>query len=100
MKVLIKQAHIVCSSSPLHGQVKDILILDGIIEKIANAIEENADEVIAQDNLHISIGWMDSFADFADPGYESRESVETGAAAAAAGGFTEVMLIPNSNPIV
>ena len=100
MKVLIKQAHIVCSSSPLHGQVKDILITDGTIEKIADAVGENADEVIAHDNLHVSIGWMDSFADFADPGHESRETIETGAAAAAAGGFTEVMLLPNSNPVV
>jgi dihydroorotase len=100
MKVLIKQAHISCSSSPFHGQVKDILVVDGKIEKISENISENADEVIARDNLHASIGWMDIFANFADPGYEHKENIETGAAAAAAGGFTDVMLLPNTYPVV
>lgn len=100
MKVLIKQAHISCSSSPFHGQVKDILITDGTIEKISDNISENADEIIANDNLYASIGWMDIFANFADPGYEHKESIETGAAAAAAGGFTDVMILPNTNPVV
>ena len=100
MKVLIKQAHISCSSSPFHGQVKDFLIADGNIQKIADNISENADEIIANDNLYVSIGWMDIFANFADPGYEHKETIETGAAAAAAGGFTDLMVIPNTNPVV
>ena len=100
MKVLIKQAHIICSSSPFHGQVKDILIIDGIIDKIADNITENAEEIIANDNMHVSIGWMDVFAHFTDPGYEHKETLATGAAAAAAGGFTDVMIVPNTNPAV
>ena len=43
---------------------------------------------------------MDCFANFCDPGQEYKETVETGATAAAAGGFTEVMLIPNTQPVV
>ena len=100
MKVLIKQAHITCTSSPFHGQVKDILIEDGRIQKIADHIVENADEIIADDNLYASIGWMDIFANFCDPGYENKETLETGAAAAAAGGFTDVMILPNTHPVV
>ena len=100
MKVLIKQAHIICSSSPFHGQVKDILIIDGIIDKIADNITENAEEIYANDNMHVSIGWMDVFAHFTDPGYEHKETHATGAAAAAAGGFTDVMIVPNTNPAV
>lgn len=100
MKVLIKQAHIVAPSSAHHGKVKDILIIDGFIEKISDNITENADELIANDNLHVSIGWMDIFANFADPGYEQKETLESGAAAAAAGGFTAVMVLPNTNPVV
>lgn len=42
---------------------------------------------------------MDLFADFADPGFEQKENIESGAIAAAAGGFTDVMLIPNTNPV-
>ena len=100
MKVLIKQANISGSSSPLQGQVKDILIVDGIISRIADTIDESADQVIATQNLYVSIGWMDCFANFADPGYEHRETLVTGAAAAAAGGFTDVMILPNTNPTV
>ncbi len=98
MKVLIKQAHIICSSSPLHGQVKDILIVDGRIDKIADSISDNADEIIANDNLHVSIGWMDIFSHFSDPGFEQKETIVSGAAAAVAGGFTDLMILPNTNP--
>jgi dihydroorotase len=100
MNVLIKQAIIISPSSPFNGQTKDILVIDGTISAIANQIDEKADTVIAQDGLCISIGWMDMFADFGDPGYEQKESIETGVKAAAAGGFTDIMLIPNSQPIV
>ena len=100
MKVLIKQAHISCSSSPLHGQVKDIFIIDGRIEKIADKISDKADQTITNESLYASIGWMDIFASFADPGYEHKETIETGAAAAAAGGFTDVMILPNTDPVV
>lgn len=100
MNILIKQATIISSSSPFNGQTKDILIVDGKISTIADAITEKADKVIDQKGLCVSIGWMDIFADFADPGFEQKESIETGAKAAAAGGFTDVMLIPNSSPVV
>ena len=100
MNVLIKQARIICSGSPFNGQIKDILIVDGIIQQIADTITENAGEVIANDNLHVSIGWMDIFANFNDPGFEHKETLETGAAAAAAGGFTDILVIPNSNPVI
>ncbi len=43
---------------------------------------------------------MDVFANFADPGYEFKETLETGAAAAAAGGYTDVFVIPNTNPVI
>ena len=100
MNILIKQATIISSSSPFNGQLKDILIIDGKISKIADTINENADETIEQKGLCVSIGWMDIFADFGDPGFEQKENIESGSNAAAAGGFTDVMLIPNSNPVV
>ena len=100
MKVLIKQVQIVCSSSPFNGLLKDVLIDNGIIAAIADSITENADQVIEEPGLHASIGWMDVFAHFCDPGFEYRETIETGAAAAAAGGFTDVFVLPNTNPAV
>jgi dihydroorotase len=100
MNVLLQQVTIICSTSAYHEQVKDILIEDGVIKKIANTIPSENYEVIKGNNLHVSIGWMDIFADFAEPGNEHRETLESGANAAAAGGFTDVMLIPNTNPVV
>ena len=100
MKVLIKQAKIISSSSPFNGQTKDILITNGTITAIGNAISEKTDQQIEQPGLCISIGWMDVFSNFADPGFEYKETLETGAKAAAAGGFTDVMVIPNTNPVV
>ena len=100
MKVLLKQARIQSTASPYHGQVKDILVVDGIIETISDQVNVQADHTIQNANLHVSIGWMDLFAHFSDPGYEFRETLESGARAAAAGGFTDVLVVPNTNPVV
>ncbi len=100
MKILIKKVTVVCSSSIFHLQVKDILIVEGFIKKIADNLEDTDCETIDGNNLHVSIGWMDIFADFAEPGNEYRETLETGANAAAAGGFTDVMLLPDTNPSI
>lgn len=100
MKVLIKQATIVSPSSPFNGLTKDILIDNGIIAGISDAITDTEATKIEQQGLHVSIGWMDIFSHFCDPGFEYRETLETGAHAAAAGGFTDVMVLPNTNTAV
>jgi len=100
MKLLISKARIICNTSPYHLQVMDIAIENGIITKIAPHIETGNYTLVEADHLHVSIGWMDLFADFADPGYEYRETLFSGIAAAAAGGFTDVVLIPNTQPAV
>ncbi len=100
MKLLIKQASIVDPNSAFNGKTKDILISGGLITAVADIITDKADIIIEEPNLHVSIGWMDIFADFCDPGYEFRETIETGALAAASGGFTDVAIIPNTQPVV
>ncbi len=87
-------------SSPFNGQTADIFIDNGIIVKIDNTITDKADQEINIPGLHASPGWVDVFANFADPGYEFKETLETGAAAAAAGGYTDVFVIPNTNPVI
>jgi dihydroorotase len=100
MTILIKQARIVDPSSSHNGQITDIFIENGIISKIGDNITGKADKTVEIRDLCVSPGWLDVFANFADPGYEYKETLETGAAAAAAGGFTDVMVIPNTNPVV
>ncbi|MEO6135157.1 MAG: dihydroorotase, partial [Ginsengibacter sp.] len=100
MKVLLKKATVLSPSSPFHGNTRDILIDNGIISKIATNLSDEADHVIENDNLFVSPGWMDCFANFCDPGQEFRETLATGSKAAAAGGFTDVILIPNTQPVI
>lgn len=100
MKVLLKKALIADKRSLYNGQVKDILVTDGIIESIGENITANADKIVEEKDLTVSPGWVDVFANFADPGFEYRETLETGAEAAAAGGFTDVFVIPNTQPVI
>lgn len=100
MKLLIKQASIVDPLSPFNGQTADIFIENGIITRIGQKLSVNADQEFSRDGICVSPGWVDIFANFADPGFEFKETLETGTAAAAAGGYTDVFIIPNTNPVI
>ncbi|HLV43170.1 MAG TPA: dihydroorotase [Brumimicrobium sp.] len=100
MKVLLKQATILDSSSAHFNQQKDILIIDGKIKKIAdNIIEEGAQEITSKE-LYVSQSWVDLKADFCDPGHEYNEDVQTGLAVAGDGGFGHVFVVPTTSPVV
>ena len=98
MKLLIKQATIADPSSPFNGLTQDIFIIDGVIDSISPIIEQEADKIIEAENLHISQGWVDIFCQFNDPGAEHKETLESGANAAVAGGYTDVFVVPNTSP--
>jgi dihydroorotase len=100
MKVLLRQVFINDASSPFFNSRKDILIFDGKINKISDHITDKADTEIDGTSLHASPGFIDCFSNFNDPGFEFRETIETGAAAALAGGFTTVMVLPNTQPAI
>jgi dihydroorotase len=99
MNILLRQVRIVDPSSPFHLEAADIFIKNGFISDIGN-ITQTADKEISIPGLHVSTGWLDIFANFCDPGFEFRETLESGANAAAAGGFTDVMILPNTNPVI
>lgn len=100
MKLLIKQVTISDILSPYNGLVKDILIIDGIITEINHFIAVSDATVIDYDGINVSSGWVDIFSHFNDPGFEYKETLETGANAAAAGGFTHVFVLPNTQPVI
>lgn len=101
MNILIRQVKVIDPQTPLHNQIADILIVSGKIEAIGNPLSVDANtEVIDMPGLCVSPGWVDPFAYFGDPGFEFKETLETGTAAAAAGGYTEVFSLPNTAPIV
>ena len=101
MKLFIRAAKLIDRSSPFHNQQVDIHILNGKIEKIGKQLKapENTPTFKA-DNLHVSAGWFDLHANFADPGYEHKETIQSGIKAAAVGGFTGVALSPATLPVV
>lgn len=99
MKILIRQATIADPASVLNGQVTDIFIDGQQIVKVAPGITSKAEEIVEAKGLLVSPGWVDIFSHFCDPGFEHRETLETGASAAAAGGFTRVFVVPNTNPV-
>src|SRR5579862_1997851 len=98
MKILVHQAFVNDLQSPYNGKIVDILIEQGFITRIEQRIDAEVDITINKQNLHISTGWVDIFSNFNDPGFEYKETLETGAAAAAAGGFTDVFVLPNTKP--
>lgn len=99
MNILLQQITIADPNSPHNGTIKDILIIDGVIDKIDNDIKDNSASCFNGDNIIASPGWVDIFSHACDPGYEFRETLETCAEAAAAGGFTEIFTLPDTNPV-
>jgi dihydroorotase len=100
MKILIQQARICDTKSPHHRKIKDILVENGIIREISDKIDAPAEFTFNHPGQHVSPGWVDVFSHFGDPGYEYKETLETGAAAAASGGYTDVMVLPDTKPAV
>ncbi len=98
MQVHIRKARVIDPQSAFHDKVVDLLVEDGIIKNIAATINSKAKTVIEAKGLCVSPGWVDVFADYREPGFEHKETIHSGLAAAAAGGFTDVLLAPNTQP--
>lgn len=101
MDILIKSAKIIYPGSAFNGKTRDILIVNGKIKNIAASIDgsEARDiRIYHEKNCCISIGWMDCKVNFREPGFEYKEDLTTGTKAAAAGGFTSVILMPSTQP--
>ena len=105
--LLIKNGHVVC---PVTGtdEIKDVLI-DGnrIIQVDADIaygegtwLEDKELQVIDAAGLIVAPGLVDAHVHFRDPGFTYKEDIETGAAAAAKGGFTTVICMANTKPVV
>ena len=79
----------------------DLLIKDGIIMDIKeNIVTSDSEEVIDAGGLTIAPGLIDTHVHFRDPGFTYKETLHTGALAAAKGGFTSVICMANTSPVV
>ncbi len=97
MTLLIKNGRVL---NPSNGQdcVTDLLIRDGSIAEISPQISESADREINAAGCFVMPGFIDLHVHLRDPGFEYKETVATGAAAAARGGFTTIVAMPNTKP--
>lgn len=101
MNLLFRSARILDPHSPLHGQLADVWIEDGVIRKIGQHLSAaSVGQEINIPGLCLSPGWCDLRVHAKDPGYESKEDLYSLKRAAAAGGFTEIVLLPNTKPVI
>lgn len=100
-KILIKNGSIADAQK---GRIYrgDLYIKDGIIEDIKDVIEIDKKEVIIIDarGLTVMAGLVDMHVHLRDPGLEDRETIESGASAALAGGITSMVCMPNTSPVL
>jgi dihydroorotase len=99
MKILIRSALIVSPQSPFHKKKKNVLIQNGRIEEIGDK-NYTADKVIEAEGMILSAGWFDLGTFVGDPGQEQKEDLLSLSKTAAAGGFTEVAVLPNTHPTI
>ncbi|MBD1392333.1 dihydroorotase [Mucilaginibacter glaciei] len=99
MNLLIKSATVIDPASSFNNQLVDILINDGVISKIGSSITADA-ETIDATGLFLAPGFFDLNCNIGELGLETKEDLQTGTAAAAAGGFTGLALAPNTHPPV
>ena len=96
MRVLIRGGRVIDPSRGLDG-VRDIAIDGGIIRAISEHVEERGHEIIDATNCVVAPGFIDMHVHLREPGQTHKETIATGTAAAAAGGFTAVACMPNTN---
>ena len=96
MEMLIKNAVVVSPADKLNEKT-DILIKDGVIAEIGSGITSDG-EIIDADGLCAVPGFVDMHVHLRDPGQTHKEDIITGCKAAAAGGVTSLLAMPNTNP--
>jgi len=99
--ILIKGGHVIDPAAGVNGAM-DVLLRDGRVAEIAapNKIRASADENFNARGLVVTPGFIDLHVHLREPGQNYKETIATGTAAAAAGGFTSVCCMPNTSPIV
>lgn len=99
MKLLIKNGRVIDPASKT-DMITDVLVEDGKIAKVEKAIKDKADKKIDAKGCFVMPGFVDMHVHLRDPGFEEKENIETGAKAAARGGYTTILAMPNTKPVV
>lgn len=97
MKILLKNGTLIDYKTSTFEK-KDILIENDKIKKIGNNISESADTIIDCTKFNIIPGMIDMHCHLREPGFEHKETIETGSKSAVCGGFTTICPMPNTKP--
>ncbi|MBI5439785.1 MAG: dihydroorotase [Deltaproteobacteria bacterium] len=98
MGFVIRGAHVVDPANGIDGR-RDIAVEEGKILAVAPEIDPGGRPVLDASGLHAFPGLIDMHVHLREPGYEYKETVATGTRAAAAGGFTSLAAMPNTDPV-
>ena len=99
MKLVIKNGRVINPATKF-DEIADVLIEDGKIKEIGTDLEAGDASVYDAVGKIVTPGLIDLHVHFREPGQEAKETFESGSKAAAAGGFTTVCTMPNTNPVV
>lgn len=101
MGILIRGGRLIDAATSM-DKVADIYLDDGMIREIGENLEvkDSSDKVIEAEGCLVMPGLVDLHVHFRDPGQEQKEDIETGSKAAARGGVTTVVTMPNTTPVI
>ncbi|HEX4770589.1 MAG TPA: dihydroorotase [Bryobacteraceae bacterium] len=97
-RLIIKNGRVVDPAQEI-DTISDVAIEDGVIREIAEGIDGTGCEVFDASGLIVAPGFVDIHVHLREPGFEQSETIETGSRSAAAGGFTSVACMPNTQPV-
>jgi dihydroorotase len=97
--IVVRQARVL---DPVHGvdAVLDVRIDDGVIAALGSGLDTNSHRVLDAEGLLLAPAFVDPHVHLRTPGREDEETVASGTAAAAAGGYCAILAMPNTDPVV
>lgn len=98
MKLLIRKGRVLDPGRKVDG-IFDLLLAEGRIASIQTEIRVDADRVVEAGGLLVVPGFIDLHVHLREPGFEHKETIQSGSRAAARGGFTTICCMPNTNPV-
>lgn len=99
MTILIKNGQVINPATKT-DEVLNVLIENGKVTKMEKGLKAKADREIDAKGCYVMPGFIDMHVHLRDPGQEQKETIETGCQAAAHGGYTTILAMPNTKPVV
>ena len=99
MTILIKNGRVINPATQM-DETADVLVENGIVAKIGKGTKAECDRKIDAKGCFVMPGFIDMHVHLRDPGFEQKETIETGCRAAAHGGYTTILAMPNTKPVV